>query len=80
MPNDRNDERFQNHLNEMVKFAKMCGASETRAKDDMLKVIEFQQSLANIVDSKFEMSIHLQLLELRLFEVILFVTLVVISL
>lgn len=45
MPEDMN-------LDRMVEFAKMCGASEARARDEMLEVLEFQKSLMDRVNLK----------------------------
>lgn len=45
---EMNDEDFQMHLDYMVHFATMGGASEARAKDEMLKVLKFEQSLMKV--------------------------------
>lgn len=45
MPEDMN-------LDRMVEFAKMCGASEARARNEMLEVLEFQKSLMDRVNLK----------------------------
>lgn len=49
VPEDKNDESFHDYLDSMVKFARMCGVSEARARDEMLDMLEFQQSLMNKV-------------------------------
>lgn len=53
MPEDVDNENFQDYFDSMVEFAKMCGASEARARDEMLEVFKFQRSLMNKVSSKW---------------------------
>lgn len=45
VPGDMSDKNFQDYFDSMVEFATMCGASEARARDEMLEVFKFQQSL-----------------------------------
>lgn len=52
MPKDT-DEDFQDYLDDMVELAIISGATEATAKDEMLKVLEFQQSLVNNVSLKW---------------------------
>lgn len=48
MTKDLNDEEFQTHLKFMVYFAEICGANATRAKEEMSKVLEFEQLLVKV--------------------------------
>lgn len=39
----------QSYLDLMIEVAEMCGANTTKAEDEMLKVLEFEQSLAEVL-------------------------------
>lgn len=48
MTKEMNDEAFQQLLNFMSYYAENCGANATRAKEEMMKVLKFEQALVKV--------------------------------